>query len=132
MLRQFTTHGLIAMDYDFIRDISGQVSVTFSMGHEAIGHWFNQEVKGDLALLDQVEANLRRLAGGLDSWQSIGHEYTLWTDGDEVIVRANDIAFVNDELEEGLSYYDEESLSLCGSDDFLQVLTQYRDFYHHV
>src|SRR5476651_589920 len=132
MLRKCLTHGLIAMDYDFIRDISGQVNVTFSMGHEAIGHWFNQEVKGDLALLDQVEANLRRLAGGQDSWQRIGHEYTLWTDGDEVIVRANDIAFVTDELEEGLSYYDEESLSLCGSDDFLQVLTQYRDFYHHV
>jgi len=119
------------MDYDFIRDISGQVSVTFSMGHEALGHWFNEEVKGNLALLDQVEDHLRRLAGGQDSWQCIGHEYTLWTDGEEVIVRANDIAFVTDELEEGLSYYDEESLSLCGAEDFLQVVTQYRDFYRH-
>ena len=25
-----------------------------SMDHEAIGHWFNEEVKGNLALLDEV------------------------------------------------------------------------------
>ncbi|WP_413735213.1 YacL family protein [Sodalis sp. RH21] len=116
------------MDYELLRDITGQVKVTFSMGHEAIGHWINEEVKGDLILLDQVEAQIRRLAGGQDSWQHVGHEYTLWTDGEEVIVRANDLSFVTDELEEGLNYYDEESLSLCGSDDFLQAMKQYREF----
>lgn len=25
------------------------------MDHEVIGYWFNEEVKGDLAILDQVE-----------------------------------------------------------------------------
>lgn len=117
------------MDYDFLRDITGQVHVTCSMGHEAIGHWFNEEVKGDLGLLDQVEANVCRLTGGQESWQSIGHAYTFWTDGEEVIIRANEIAFVTEELEPGLSYYDEESLSLCGREDFLQLLNHYRDFH---
>ncbi len=116
------------MDYEFLREITGQVKVTFSMGHEAIGHWLNEEVKGDFALLDQVEAQIRQLAGTERSWQCEGHEYTLWTDGEEVMIRANELTFVNEELEEGMNYYDEESLSLCGSDDFLQVLTQYRDF----
>lgn len=37
------------MDYEFLRDATGQVLVKFSMGHEAIGHWLNDEVKGDLA-----------------------------------------------------------------------------------
>ncbi|WP_410016390.1 YacL family protein [Sodalis sp. RH24] len=116
------------MDYAFQRDITGQVRVTFSMGHEAVGHWLNEEVKGNLVLLDEVEGHIKRLAGGQDSWQCVGHEYTFWTDGDEVIIRANELAFVNDELEEGMNYYDEESLSLCGTDDFLQVLRHYRDF----
>jgi uncharacterized protein YacL (UPF0231 family) len=31
-------------------------------------------------------------------------------------------------MEEGMSYYDEESLSLCGVEDFLQVVAAYRDF----
>ncbi len=117
------------MEYEFVRDLSGQVKTTFSMGHEALGHWLNDEVNGNFELLDQVETYLRWADGGIrEPWQHIGHEYTLWTDGEEVMIRANELTFVNEELEEGMSYYDEESLSLCGSDDFLQVLKQYRDF----
>ena len=33
------------MDYEFLRDITGVVKVRMSMGHEAVGHWFNEEVK---------------------------------------------------------------------------------------
>lgn len=43
------------MDYEFLRDITGVVKVRMSMDHEALGHWFNEEVKGNLALLDEVE-----------------------------------------------------------------------------
>ncbi|CAJ0999325.1 hypothetical protein NVIRENTERO_03776 [Sodalis praecaptivus] len=45
-------------------------------------------------------------------------------------MRANGISIECDDLEEGLSYYDEESLSLCGSDDFLLMLKRYRQFMH--
>ena len=45
-----------------------------------------------------------------------------------MIVRANQLEFSGDEIEEGMSYYDEESLSLCGVEDFLQVVTAYRKF----
>jgi len=31
-------------------------------------------------------------------------------------------------MEEGMNYYDEESLSLCGVEDFLQVVKAYREF----
>ena len=36
------------MDYEFLRDITGVVKVRMSMDHEAIGHWFNEEVKDNL------------------------------------------------------------------------------------
>jgi hypothetical protein len=117
------------MEYEFVREITGQVKVSFSMGHEALGHWLNDEVDGDLNLLDQIETYLAHAGDKRQQpWQHVGHEYTLWTDGDEVMVSANELSFVSDELEEGLHYYDEESLSLCGSDDFLLVLRQYRSF----
>ena len=106
------------MDYEFLRDITGVVKVRMSMGHEVVGHWFNEEVKENLALLDEVER----------SWQRAGHEYTLWMDGEEVMVRANQLEFAGDEMEEGMNYYDEESLSLCGVEDFLQVVAAYRNF----
>ncbi|MDU2187262.1 MAG: YacL family protein [Klebsiella pneumoniae] len=49
-------------------------------------------------------------------------------DGEEVMIRANQLEFSGDEIEEGMSYYDEESLSLCGVEDFLQVVAAYREF----
>lgn len=116
------------MDYEFLRDITGQVKVRMSMGHEVVGHWFNEEVKENLALLDEVEQAAKAVKGSERQWQRIGHEYTLWMDEEEVIVRANQLEFSGDEIEEGMNYYDEESLSLCGVDDFLQVVAAYRKF----
>ncbi|MBW9312456.1 UPF0231 family protein [Escherichia coli] len=116
------------MDYEFLRDITGVVKVRMSMGHEVVGHWFNEEVKENPALLDEVEDAARTLKGSERSRQRAGHEYTLWMDGEEVMVRANQLEFAGDEMEEGMNYYDEESLSLCGVEDFLQVVAAYRNF----
>jgi uncharacterized protein YacL (UPF0231 family) len=44
------------------------------------------------------------------------------------MVRANLLEFEGDEMEEGMSYYNEESLSLCGLEDFLEVVAKYRAF----
>lgn len=115
------------MDYEFLRDITGQVRVRMSMGHEAIGYWFNEEVKGDLTLLDSIEQAALSVKGSERQWQHVGHEYTLWLDGEEMMIRANQLD-LGDELEEGMSYYDEESLSFCGVEDFLQVVDAYREF----
>ncbi len=82
------------MDYEFLRDITGVVKVRMSMDHEAIGHWFNEEVKGNLALLDEVEQAARTVKGSERSWQRAGHEYTLWLDGEEVMIRANRLEFL--------------------------------------
>lgn len=84
-------------------------------------------MKEDLALLDEVEQAAKTVKGSERSWQRAGHEYTLWMDGEEVMVRANQLEFSGDEMEEGMSYYDEESLSLCGVEDFWQVAA-YRAF----
>lgn len=116
------------MDYEFLRDITGVVKVRMSMGHEVVGHWFNEEVKENTALLDEVEQAAHALKGSERSRQRAGHEYTLWMDGEEVMVRANQLEFAGDEMEEGMNYYDEESLSLCGVEDFLQVVAAYRNF----
>ncbi|WP_075182169.1 protein YacL [Pantoea sp. 1.19] len=116
------------MEYEFLRDLNGAVKVRMSMGHEAIGQWFNEEVQGNLALLDSVEAAAAAVRGSERQWQHIGHEYTLWLDEEEVMIRANQLALEGDELEEGMRYYDEESLALCGLEDFLAVIAAWRAF----
>ena len=116
------------MEYEFLRDVTGIVKVRMSMDHEAVGHWFNEEVKENLALLDEVEQAAQTVKGSERQWQRAGHEYTLWFDGEEVMIRANQLEFSGEEMEEGMNYYDEESLAFCGLEDFVAVIKAYRDF----
>lgn len=116
------------MEYEFLRDITGKVKVRMTMDHEAVGHWFNEEVDENLTLLDEVEAAAKEVKGSVRQWQRIGKEYTLWMDEEEVMIRANQLALEDDGMEEGMNYYDEESLSFCGVEDFLAVIAAYRAF----
>lgn len=116
------------MDYQFSHDMAGSVSASFSMDHEAVGYWLNEEVKGDLSLLDTIEENYERLKGSEKQWELIGHEYTLLLDDEEVMIRANLLSFETEGLEEGMSYYDNESIAFCGVDDFILMLKDYREF----
>jgi len=116
------------MEYEFLRDLTGQVKVRMSMDHEAVGHWFNDEVKDNLPLLDEVEAAVSAVKGTVNQWQRVGREYTIWLDEEEVMIRANQLALEDDGIEEGMTYYDEESLSFCGVEDFLAVIAAYRQF----
>jgi uncharacterized protein YacL (UPF0231 family) len=116
------------MDYEFRRDLSGQVIAHFSMGHEAIGYWLNEEIKGKLSLIEEIESAAKSIADSENEWSLAGHEYTLSIDGQEVMIRANQLDFSQDELDEDMHYYDDESLSFCGITDFLLMLERYRRF----
>ncbi|KGD70522.1 hypothetical protein HA49_18980 [Tatumella morbirosei] len=116
------------MEYQFVNDVTGNVIVRMSMDHEAVGHWFNEEVQGDMALLDEVVEASLALKGTENQWQKTGKEYTLLLDAEEVMIGANLLSFDTDELEEGMAYYDQESLSFCGLEDFLQLIAAYREF----
>ncbi|SFN91387.1 YacL family protein [Xenorhabdus japonica] len=116
------------MEYEFMQDITGQVTTFFSMDHEAIGHWLNEEVKDDLSILDKITVALQEIKGSERQWQLSGHEYTLLMSEDEIMVRANQLQFDTEVIEEGMSYYDNESLAFCGTDDFINMLADYREF----
>ncbi|KLU16422.1 MULTISPECIES: YacL family protein [Xenorhabdus] len=119
------------MEYEFMQDIAGQVTTSFSMDHEAIGHWLNEEVKGDLRVLDKIIVALQEIKGSERQWQLAGHEYTLLMSEDEIMIRANQLQFDTEVIEEGMSYYDNESLAFCGTDDFIKMLGDYREFILH-
>lgn len=116
------------MEYEFMQDITGQVTTSFSMDHEAIGHWLNEEVKGDLRVLDKIIVALQEIKGSERQWQLAGHEYTLLMSEAEIMIRANQLQFDTEVIEEGMSYYDDESLAFCGTDDFIGMLADYREF----
>ena len=116
------------MEYQFVHDVTGNVIVRMSMDHEAVGHWFNDEVRGDLALLDEVREGACSVKGTTRQWSRTGKEYTLWIDDEEVMISANMLSFDTDEPEEGMSYYDQESLAFCGVEDFFLLVDAYQKF----
>ncbi|PHM61615.1 YacL family protein [Xenorhabdus ishibashii] len=116
------------MEYEFMQDVTGQITTSFSMDHEAIGHWLNEEVKGDFRVLDKIIVALQEIKGSERQWQLAGHEYTLLMSEGEIMIRANQLQFDTEVIEEGMSYYDNESLAFCGTDDFISMLADYREF----
>ncbi|KLN97608.1 YacL family protein [Moellerella wisconsensis] len=116
------------MDYEFFQDLTGVISAKFSMDHEAIGYWLNEEVKGDLSIIEQINNAFSEIKGSNKQWQKIGHEYTLLMDDEEIMIRANQLVFETDDLEEGMSYYDNESVAFCGIEDFQLMLSDYSQF----
>ncbi len=98
------------------------------MDHEAIGYWLNDEIQGDISLIDQILTEMDEVKGSEKQWQLIGKEYSLSIDDEEIMVRANTLHFETDDLEEGMSYYDNESIAFCGLDDFATMLQKYRLF----
>jgi len=118
------------VDYEFSYDLLGQPIAQFSMGHEAIGRWFCEELCNNqqridelLNIIEQIEQrciNQRRL---------IGSEFELHIDINEVEIFAQTLNFdVVEDLPEDTNLYDEESHSGCGLPDFKQALLSWKTF----
>ncbi|PVX40645.1 hypothetical protein C8D76_103221 [Pasteurella langaaensis DSM 22999] len=121
------------MDFQFSA-FQGNVIAKCSMEHIAVANWLNTELPLNPAListaLDALEQAKQFNLG--QEIRLVGKEYSLFIDGDEVLVRANNLAFSqDDELEQDFHYYDEESIAFCGLEDFEQFLKSYLNFIHN-
>lgn len=118
------------MDYEFKKNtLEGSYHAIFSMGHEALGRWLVEEVGKDFAKMDLVVAQISALKNSPQEWRLIGDELTLSLQDNEALIQANFLfSEDDDELEEDLHLYDEESIAVCGIEDFSQVLDAWRAF----
>lgn len=99
-----------------------------SMGHEAIGHWLNEEVDSLPTLLTSIDSALCRISSSAETWHQPGREYSIWINNSEVLVQANSLNLPTEILEEGMSFYDSEQRAECGLDDFLALIRAYQAF----
>lgn len=120
------------MEYQFTHTMHGVIA-RCSMDHEAFARWLNTEITPrpqDLALIfEQIEL-CRQTYPNFYEWLFEGKEYTLYINGDEVMVKANNLedTFDEAEMESGFHFYDQESLAFCGLDDFEKFLKGYQTF----
>ncbi len=118
------------MDYDFTFDEYDKPVAEFSMGHEAIGSWFSEELGSNQQrieeLIDIVDQLVHRR---IQQRQVEGTEYQLKLNQEEVEVRALSLELeIDEELPEDTNLYDDESFAECGLEDFQQALISWQEF----
>ncbi|OOF66501.1 YacL family protein [Rodentibacter caecimuris] len=113
------------MDFQFTR-YQDNITAKCSMEHIALANWFNSEVRSNSALFSTALSAVNQCSQQSEI-QLIGCEYTLSINTDEVLVRANNLSIEspNAIMEQDFHYYDAESISLCGTDDFIRFLNAY-------
>ena len=119
------------MEYQFKTDpFSDGFRAEFSMGHEAFGHW----LVGELGYqTEAIEAMLQQVANikGCEQQETqiAGREFGLLLNPHDAIVKANSLHLEGDLPEgEDLSFYDQESFSACGLEDFEVLLKSWLRF----
>ena len=119
------------MDYEFrCNTLEGRFHAEFSMEHEAIGRWLLDE----LGTLDEDIAalleNLNRVMKEGGEWGRAGKVFHLQINQEEALIQANALFEETGDLllETDFHVYDEEHYSLCGLEDFLQVIEAWQDF----
>ena len=119
------------MDYDFTFDEYDKPIAEFSMGHEAIGSWFNDELGTNQQRIEELVDILEQLVNRrIQQRQVDGTEYQLRMNQEDVEVRALSLGMEVDdeELPENTNLYDNESYAECGLEDFQQVLISWQEF----
>ncbi|MGR5282961.1 UPF0231 family protein [Photobacterium damselae] len=118
------------MDYDFKKNtLDGSYHAVFSMGHEVLGRWLSEEIEKDCDKIDEIVAQIHQLKNTTAEWRLVGDELTLSLQDNEALVQANYLFSEDDtELEEDMSFYDEENISVCGFEDLELVLLAWQAF----
>ncbi|WP_432470853.1 YacL family protein [Amphritea sp. HPY] len=119
------------MDYEFTRDLCGDYCAEFSMGHEALGYWLSNELGCRQSVIAEIFSAIEQLQNR-QCWEYTleGAEYNLLLTRDDATIRAHglDSDFSDDEPEEELDYYDQESTASCGLEDFIEILNGWQAF----
>ncbi len=118
------------MDYQFTQSTYGVVAKC-SMEHEAFAYWLNSEINDEDELyfiLDKIKY-CKSIHPNNIEWNYEGNEYSLYVNNDEVLVKANNLIFdMDNDVDEDFQLYTQESIAVCGIDDFEAFLLAYKDF----
>ncbi len=122
------------MEYEFIRDFTGLVQARFSMGHEAMGAWLQEEISSRVSILPELYRVIEQLQR-CERWEYVldGSEYSLRLGRTEAEVVNSRVDFdlscsALDDMAEDMDWYDQESRCSCGLDDFLAILKEWERF----
>ena len=118
------------MEYQFTRSITGEYHIKCSMGHEVVGRWLQEDVGTDRILLAELLAVIEQLKSGERSEYLLrGREISLSMSRDDVIIEENVLSHGDEvDADSEFDFYDSESSSACGLEDFEELLLSWQAF----
>jgi uncharacterized protein YacL (UPF0231 family) len=118
------------VDYEFENSYLGNPSAKFSMGHEAFGRWFTEELSNDIVLVDTILASISQVEDKAIVRENFrGRFFELTIELAQASVRALSLDTDSDEeLGDELALFDQELMSDCGLTDFKETLFSWREF----
>ena len=118
------------MDYEFTLDEYGKVLAQFSIGHEAIGLWFSEELASNQVTISELLARIHELEQRkISQFRIQGREFQLRLSWEQIEVLALALEIdVDEELPESTHLYDQESYAECGLQDFKQAVLRWQEF----
>lgn len=119
-----------SVDYDFTFNEYDKPIAEFSMGHEAMGTWFNDELGANQQRIEELVDIVDQLINRRIEQRLIeGTEYRLRMNQEDVEVVALSLGLeVDEELPENTNVYEDESHAECGLEDFQDALVSWQEF----
>jgi len=118
------------MEFDFKKDyFSDKKKVKLSMGHEAFGIWLEQEGQSKEwteSLLDIINQLQQR---DISEYKLTGDEFTLFLNTEEASIVNHSLYQSDSELDEDLSFYDQEIEAECGLEDLQNLIDSWLAFF---
>ncbi|MBD1564231.1 YacL family protein [Vibrio sp. SA48] len=123
------------MDYEFKKNtLDGSYYCAFSMGHEIIGRWLQEEINKDHTKIGQVLQLIETAQNEASREVALeGREISLIILSDEVTVQENVLSHADElDTDSEFDFYDCESTASCGIDDFVLMMDKWCQFidYH--
>ena len=118
------------MDYEFEHNFLGRPSAKFSMGHEAFGRWFTEDLSNDVSLVDEILSSISLIENKTIVRKAFhGKVFELTVELEQASVRALSLDYDSEEeLGDDLELFDQELMSDCGLTDFKEALVSWREF----
>ncbi|RQW63837.1 YacL family protein [Vibrio viridaestus] len=119
------------MDFEFTKNIFlGGYKATFPMEHLLMGRLLEDELAQDRTKIEQILAIAEQAKlQSIDELIWHGIELTVVFQDYEVQVTENAVyQEIETDLGEDLSLYDGESYASCGLEDFVELITKWREF----
>lgn len=118
------------MDYEFQNNYLGRPMAKFSMGHEAFGQWFTEDLSNDVILVDKILVSIFEIENKVIVKRTfLGKTFELTVELDQASVRALSLDYDSDQaLDDDMELFDQEQMSECGLTDFKETLVSWREF----